>query len=350
MISAAYIHEYDPLDQFMYESHYILLDAKDAEQHLISLESSIEEKIYFGENVEGERFFLEAEKKNVFTRIGEAIIQIFNSFVDAITSIGKSIKDSITGIRKKASTDNMKKAMQNDPELAKQFLNAVMSGNISAHDVKDLNELLDEATKISNELMTGKIDSKKFGDKIDSALEKWGNTAKSIAGILGLITTGVTAYKGISDIKNAKGQKRREQMSGELKFRNELNKIEGLSNEEREKRLHEFNNTYGSKNKFKDESKTESVMMESVSWSPIEILSKVTNFFSSHLSSCNSAINKMNELKETVLAYLKKGGDKASETCNAFMEGIRKIMGAITKELNTIKNSSHKFDEKLKTA
>ena len=243
MISTAYIHEYAPHDQFMYESYYILLESKDLLTNLIQMEHTIAEKEYFGESIDNEILVLEAEQKNIFARIGDAIINLFNSFITTIKDMAKSIKESITGIRKNTSDKGYRELMENDPKMAQDFLKAVMNGNIKAHDVKDLNALLDDATKIANDISTGKVKGESAKDKMDKSLEKWGKRAGSIAAILGLVTTGFTLNKHIRDYKSYKdgAAERAEESKFKQEEREEKRKQYAHNNLKREEELKQWN-------------------------------------------------------------------------------------------------------------
>jgi len=346
MISTSYIHEYAPHDQFMYESHYLLLESKDILTNLVKLENTIDEKTYFGESVENEILVMESEKKNIFTRIGEKIIEIFNSFINLLKDMGKSIKDSITGIRKKTSDDAYMNAMADNPKLAEDFLKGVMSGNIKAHDVKDLNMLLDEATRISNELANGTIDEKKFGDKIDDMLDKFGKRAKNITAILGVVASVAGVAKGVAYLKG------KDKDSGKVDELDRLNKEVNTFNA-----IQKMNATKDLKDHYIDKYKklveesahepyNGSYFSESVSIT--DTLKKIMNFFTDHITFCSDATEKLESLKNDVISKLKTSKDsKDGSAINTVTAGIQKVMGVISKELNTVKNTASKLDAKV---
>ena len=328
MINGTYIHEYAPHDQFMYESHYALLDVKDAIQSILALETEIQDKVYFGESVDGELLVLEAEKKNVFERIGDAIISIFQAFVDAVKNIGKSIKESITGIRKKSSSDKMKNLMRENPEMAEKFLSAVMSGNIKANDIKNLDELVEEATKISNQLLNGKIDEKTFGEKMENALKKVSENARNIASIIGLVGTTVTAITAVRDFRtnNIRNQAQT------------LNAIDNINDQRSRDVL---------RRRFLRESE-EFDVFEATNTSFSDVVNKVTSFCADHLKFFDSASEKLNGLKTEMMNKLKNlNSEKDTSIYNTIIESIRKVMGVLTKNLNSIKLVSNKVESKL---
>lgn len=337
MISRSYIHEYAAHDQVMCESYCLLLESKDVVDSLIRLEQKISEKEYFGESVENEIFVLESEKKNIFTRIGELVIEIFNSMVDFLKDTGKAITDAITGARKKSNSEKFKQAMRDDPQLAQDFLKGVMSGNIKAHDVKNLNELLDEATTITNDLMKGKIDKKTFGEKIDGALDKFANAAKNIATVIGLGTAVVTAVKSYDYIKHERHENRKKAEYAEN------NEVRAKAREERERESHRWNRD---RQNSVNESVQDTLFTESVLEGAFQ---KVMSFFTSTVSFCKDAIGKLNDLKDSLLDKVKNGNkdSEEGEKVNVALAGIRKVISAITKEMTTIRNSASKVESSM---
>ncbi len=352
MISRSYIHEYAAHDQVMCESYCLLLESKDVVDSLIRLEQKISEKEYFGESVENEIFVLESEKKNIFTRIGELVIEIFNSMVDFLKDTGKAITDAITGARKKSNSEKFKKAMRDDPQLAQDFLKGVMSGNIKAHDVKNLNELLDEATTITNDLMKGKIDKKTFGKKIDESLDKFANLAKNLTTIIGIGTAITGLVKGVDYVtreRNRNDEKhewsRNNEDRAQARENREIDqhnwKIEDRNNGPRGPQHIVVHNADTYEESVQDELFTESVLEGA--------FQKVMSFFTSTVGFCKDAIGKLNDLKDSLLDKVKNGNkdSEEGEKVNAALAGIRKVISAITKEMTIIKNSSSKVEASM---
>ena len=360
MIKSSYIHEYAPHDQFMCESYYLLLESKDTLNDLIKLENIIAEKEYFGESVDNEILVLEAEKKNIFTRIGETIINIFNSFIDLLKDTGNAIKDALTGARKKSTDEKFANAMRNDPKLAEDFLKGVMSGNIKAHDVKDMNKLLDEATKITNDLMKGTIDKKSFDEKIEGALEKFANIAKNITaivGVVGAVSTVANAVHSYDNLRNHKDNINRDIADREQAERDRERRIKRENEQDararakesreqmadlRAREKHQWERNKAHKESFLDEVSGDYIT-ESVSFS--DIFKKISAFFSAQIEFCTGAIKKLSDLKDDLLNKAKGAKDsEEGEVVNTALSGIRKVMGAISKELNTIKNTAKKVE------
>lgn len=402
MISTNYLHEYAPFDQFMYESYYLLLDMKDAENQLIALESTIQEKIFFGERVDGETLVLESEKQNIFARIGEAVISLFESFVDFLKKVGNTIKESVGNIRKKTSSDKIKEAMNKNPELADQFLQGVMSGKINAHTVKDLDALLDEATKISDDLATGKIDKRDHAKKIDDALERFGNRARNIGAIIGIVSSGLGVLNGLDNLTDFTGRKK-----AEIKYRNDRdakndaereyqhnrnteadkaakeeltyrrnrdkesdgradknynlavsNNAISQANLDINKERHEWQKADRT-NPPKDKVQKIKIVRNSASdlvdgeyltesVNPINAIKKVIDFFSDYLGFCNDAVSKVNKTKEDLVRKVQssQNADDASNV-SAITSGFNKVLSAISKDVNTVKNASKSLEAKL---
>ena len=67
--------------------------------------------------------------------------------------------------------------------------------------------------------------------------------------------------------------------------------------------------------------------------------------FTSHASFCSDAVEKLKDMKNSIVNKAKDSKDsEEGEKVNAAIAGLRKIMGVITKELTTIKNSATKVE------
>lgn len=307
MIETAYLHEYAIADQFMCESYFSEMDIDDNIKQLSAMEAAIASQEYFGESVEGELFVLEAEKKDIFTRIGEAIINLFKAFGETMGRLATEIKENFGKTKKRASSDAYRKAMQDNPEMAQEFLKAVANGSIKAHDVKDLSALIDEATRLSNDLMKGRISEDTFRGKMKKALSSTADTARSITAILGIATAGLTIYRGVTDIRDRV-------------------------------------NT-ASTNDIVDGS----MFAESASFS--DTINKVMSFFSGHSKFCGDAVNKLNDIQKTAAEQLKTdAGSNNTELLgkyNTLTSELRKVMNVVVKEENSILNLSNKLYGKI---
>lgn len=414
MIRTSYIQEFSLADQVMGESYYLLLESKDTLDALIKLENTITSKEFFGESVEGELIMLESEKKNIFTRIGELIISTFNSFIEFLKDIGNSIKDTVTGVRKKTSDDGFKNAMRENPELAQEFMKAVLSGNIKAHDVKDMNALISEAQSITTDLLTGKIDNKTKEEKIDEALEKWAVRAKAISAILAIPAGLFTLAKGVdwavyhgkdrkSQEEEAERRRKREDDADQRAIAADKRAIDAdnrqkqqfawaiqdrLTSQERDKldrllktrnmrlsNLKSYADLKGLVRKYQSSSKNEDkdfgkelkkLLIKSMRESFLDevdgdfftegavadnitkAIQKVLNFFTDHIGFCTKAASDLKDIETSISEKAKAAKDSNDGiVINQALAGIRKVMGAVTKELNGIKNLANTAKAKL---
>lgn len=201
MISNSYIHDNDVLDEFMFESYHLLNSITDDVVRLVSMEAEVEEHTIFeGADAADFTVMLEAEGNNVFEKIGNTIIAMFKSFMELIKKMTDKVKTNLIGAKKASTNASLKEAMKANPELANQFLKSVTSGNIKAHDIKDLDEMIDSATKISNDYMNGKLGEKDFNDKIDDTLAKFEKKARPISAILGVASATLGIVVSINKI------------------------------------------------------------------------------------------------------------------------------------------------------
>ena len=184
MISNAYIHSTDLQEEFLFESHHLLNSISDEMQKLIGLEQEIEEAAMFGESVEDFIPYYEAESKNIFERIGESLISLTKSFIKMVSNIVSNIKNAIGSSQKVVKSNAIKEAINANPGLADEFLRSVTAGNIKCNDVKDFDELVSEAAKISKDYANGKLGKQSFSDKMDSILASFSRKAKPIAELL----------------------------------------------------------------------------------------------------------------------------------------------------------------------
>lgn len=200
MISTLYLHEYDVLDTFLETTHHIMNDVFDTNSLVIANEQLVNEKLFLGESVDGYDLVLEDVKKNFFAKIGDSIIEIFKAFGEMVKDITKSIMNSVKGLRKTSADDALKKKVAENPDLAKKFVDGIISGNIKVNDVKDLNTLLDTTTKLSEDLMSGKLDEKSFNTKVDDALSAVEKKAKPIGAIIGATASAASLYMTVKKI------------------------------------------------------------------------------------------------------------------------------------------------------
>ena len=386
MISTMYIHEYDVHDQFLYESYYAQKDIEDLEQKLYNLDYAITERKMFGESVDDLLLYTEAEKKNIFTKIGEALINVFQAFIDFLVGVKNDIKKSFTSIRKKGSNTEIVEAMESNPELANEFLRAIANGNIKMRDIKDINELIETATKLSNDFADGKLDKKSFGDKINNALDKFGNAAKNIGAIIGVASASIGIASAIQNINNNRESEYRAQNAdrrAENKEGRDAEKhnwdrdkhkwdsdahdpdlLKILADREKDKhdwardehnaRMAKFNAS-NSNNSNKNGTYVKNSYMDDItgdyyteSVNSAEFIKKVTDWISNMYDHCGDLIDKVKGSSESIVSKLKaknttEDTDKASTIAAAF----RRVLSAITKDMNTAKNVAEKAEKAM---
>jgi hypothetical protein len=81
---------------------------------------------------------------------------------------------------------------------------------------------------------------------------------------------------------------------------------------------------------------------------PINAIKKVIDFFSDYLGFCNDAVSKVNKTKEDLVRKIQssKNADDASNV-SAITSGFNKVLSAISKDVNTVKNASKSLEAKL---
>lgn len=202
MICTQYIHGIDMTDSFQYECYHFWNELHDYEKQIIALECQLEERKFFNENVDEFMAYMESEKKNIFEKIGGKIIELGKSFVETIDKIIKTIKEKLFGVKKLTNDEKYLKMMQDDPEFATKFKEAIASGNLKMNDFKDINALIDEANKIGNDYLNGKIDDKTFSKTMDEKIKRTADKAKDISTILGVVGATVTAATAVSRLSH----------------------------------------------------------------------------------------------------------------------------------------------------
>lgn len=317
MISTAYLHEHDILDTFLEETHHLMNDVYDAQNRLFAAENYIDEQIFMGESASDYEIMLEETKKNVFTRIGEKVIEWVDIAIDKLKEIAISIGNHLKRAadwQNKAKTDEaLKTQMEKDPELAKKFIDSVMSGNIKAHDVKDMDDLLKTAQELADKLESGKIDEKTYMDKVDEKLAKYAERSKNIQSILGIVTTAASVLTAIYVIR-----------SNGAEVRAKAKDAESILN--------------GTKQKA-----------QQIVVNPSPVTVKV---YSDGKVKSNQKVNPPNDKNGSSSSfignYMEKGEDSGN-TINTLLQGQRKIMMAFMQDMSAWNIVAKKADEKLES-
>ena len=108
----------------------------------------IEEKSKYCESIfEGSDIVLEdGEKKNIFEKIGQAILDIIKKIGDFINKM----IDKVSGMSLAGKSEIIKaeKLIKRHPEFKDQIMEALQSGSIDLNDIKNVQELDEAATRI----------------------------------------------------------------------------------------------------------------------------------------------------------------------------------------------------------
>ena len=159
----------------------------------ISNKEKLNDVVFMTESTDEEIALFEAENQNIVTKIGQAIIDFFKMIQKKFSELMDKFKSVIKKKDKETSDSELKKAMEEHPELAMSFYEGIRNGNIKLNEFKDINELLNTAEKLQKDLANGNIDDKTFSEKIDDALAAVEKKVKPIASILGSVTAIATA-------------------------------------------------------------------------------------------------------------------------------------------------------------
>lgn len=158
----------------------------------VLLESSI-----MGSIPESMSVVYESEKKNIFAKIGEMIIAIYNKFVTFIDSIIDKIKTY--SFKKKSDIQKLDILLKHHPDLKNEAIAAFNAGALDLSDVRSLKELdstFDEILKLARKK---DIDPKTLRGKWEKVKEKFAQDEKSwgIVKVAAGATTVITAATAI---------------------------------------------------------------------------------------------------------------------------------------------------------
>jgi hypothetical protein len=137
----------------------------------------------------------ESEKKNVFAKIGEMIVAIYNKFVEVIDKIIDVIKNH--SFKKKSDLQKLDILLKKHPDLKDEVIVAFNDGalNLSdARNLKDLDSTFEEILKLAKKK---DIDPKSLKGKWEKAKEKIGKVASTTVKVAGGAATVITAVKAL---------------------------------------------------------------------------------------------------------------------------------------------------------
>lgn len=209
MISVAFINNgYEPLlasDPFLSFDKMVLEMSTEIddmiESYLSVYDKYMTESAIMGELDEEKSVYLEAERTNIFDKIGNAVIALFKKVQEIIKNIIDSLKN--IGFKNKENTEKMQELLdnykKNDPEKYKAVKNDIIakfnSGEFDptfAKNVKEMDEAYREIIKLAKQKdvkpdsLRAKIDAmKKKFDDIDKPVK---TTATIITVAVGIAT------------------------------------------------------------------------------------------------------------------------------------------------------------------
>ena len=118
----------------------------------------------------------ESEKKNIFAKIGEMIIAIYNKFVEFVDDIVDKIKTH--SFQKKSDLQKLDILLKNHPDLKNEAIIAFNEGALDLSDVKSLKDLdatFDEILKMARQK---NVDPASLRGKWEKAKKKFENIDK----------------------------------------------------------------------------------------------------------------------------------------------------------------------------
>ena len=137
-------------------------------------------------------YLTESEKKNIFTKIGEALIKAGKIFVEAIQKIIEKIKN--IGFKSKTDLEKLEELKKKNPSLVNEIQVQFDNGALDLADIKSLKELnsaWDDIYKLSKR---ADVDEKTLRGKWNKAMDKFDKDSKSWGVVK--VATATTAVVG----------------------------------------------------------------------------------------------------------------------------------------------------------
>lgn len=140
---------------------------------------SIEKRIMFESELLGsaETYLTEAEQKNIFTKIGEAIMAVGKMFVEAINKIIEKIKS--LGFKSKTDSEKLEELIKRNPSYANEIKVAFDKGALDLKDIKSLKELNDAWDEIYKMSKRADVDPKSLRGRWNKAMDKFDKDSKT---------------------------------------------------------------------------------------------------------------------------------------------------------------------------
>ena len=158
---------------------------------------------------EDKMLFLEAEGKNIFEKIGDKVIEIFNKFKNVV----QGVVDKIKNIRfKSKSYEQRLEALSKKKGLKDEVVATLQKGDIDIMKVKSLKELEDLYDEIARLSMQKDIDPKTLRGKLELFKQKCQKADKSTVVKVGAAATATAA---IIRVGTAPGEVRKNVLDSE---------------------------------------------------------------------------------------------------------------------------------------
>lgn len=199
-MNASYIHEFKTYDSFVESFNSFCDFVNSHESKMNAYENKKDMLIYMEESTEDVEYMMESENKGFFESIGEKVVAILKKFNDAMETLMEKIKSIF---HKPSAKDNAAAAMQKNPKLAKAFLDGIENGSIKYSDYKDINEMIDTAEKITNDIYNNKIGVEEGEDQYKKCMEKLNGNLKPAREFLENVAGIGLAAVSILGLKNA---------------------------------------------------------------------------------------------------------------------------------------------------
>ena len=161
----------------------------------VALESAIMDTI-----PESMMMVYESEKKNIFAKIGEMVVAIYNKFVEVIDKIIDAIKNH--SFKKKSDLQKLDILLKKHPDLKDQVIVAFDSGALNLSDARSLKELDSTFEEILKLAKKKDIDPASLKGKWEKAKEKIGKAASTTVKVAAGVTTVLTAAKVLKSFKS----------------------------------------------------------------------------------------------------------------------------------------------------
>lgn len=143
----------------------------------------------------------ESEKSNIFAKIGEIIIAIYEKIVKLIDDVIDKIKS--ISLKKKTDSQKLDLLIKKHPDLKNEAIAAFNSGALEMKDInslKELEETFDEVIKMSRKAEADPKSIKAKWEKAKEKFEKSEKTWKVVAAVAGAATAIVTAGVAIKTL------------------------------------------------------------------------------------------------------------------------------------------------------